>query len=96
MVLKRVGVVSCAKITGTLYGILGILIGSVFALFWTLGLALGRSSSGQVPFAAMFGVGAIVVAPILYGVLGFIGGLISAGLYNWLAGFVGGIEVELQ
>jgi hypothetical protein len=28
--------------------------------------------------------------------MGFIGGLITAVLYNLLAGFVGGIEMELQ
>jgi uncharacterized membrane protein YdjX (TVP38/TMEM64 family) len=34
------------------------------------------------------------VFPILYGILGFILGLIMGGLYNLVAAMVGGIELE--
>ena len=44
----------------------------------------------------VFGVGAIVVLPIIYGVLGLIGGAIAAALYNLFSGMVGGIELDLQ
>jgi hypothetical protein len=98
MVLKSVGVMSCGKIGGTLYGLMGILIGGIFALISTLGLALGQGSSSGAPawLGAFFGVGSIILFPIVYGIMGFIGGLITAVLYNILAGFVGGIEMELQ
>ena len=98
MVLKSVGVMSCGKIGGTLYGLMGVLIGGIFALVSTLGLALGQGSSSEAPawFGAFFGVGSIILFPIIYGIMGFIGGLITAVLYNVLAGFVGGIEMELQ
>jgi hypothetical protein len=98
MVLKSVGVMSCAKIGGTLYGLMGILLGGIFALISTLGLALGQNSSSGAPawLGAFFGVGSIILFPIVYGIMGFIGGLITAVLYNLLAGFVGGIEMELQ
>ena len=32
--------------------------------------------------------------PVFYGAMGFVGGLITAGLYNVIAGFTGGIEFE--
>ena len=98
MVLKSVGVMSCGKIGGTLYGLMGVLLGGIFALVSTLGLALGQgSSSGALAWlGAFFGVGSIILFPIIYGIMGFIGGLITAVLYNLLAGFVGGIEMELQ
>jgi hypothetical protein len=41
-------------------------------------------------------VGAIVIAPVFYGVLGAIGGLIMAFLYNIVARMAGGIEVQLE
>lgn len=44
---------------------------------------------------ALFGVGAVVFLPIFYAIIGFLGGLIGAGLYNALAGIVGGVEAEL-
>jgi hypothetical protein len=98
MVLKRVGVMSCGKIAGTLYGLMGILIGGIVAAVSTLGLALGQGPSQQAPawLGAVFGVGAVVLFPIFYAIAGFIGGLITALLYNLLAGVVGGIELELQ
>jgi hypothetical protein len=44
----------------------------------------------------MVGVGAIIVLPIFYGGLGFVGTLIAAWLYNVIAGVVGGIELDVQ
>jgi hypothetical protein len=98
MVLKSVGVMSCGKIGGTLYGLRGIFLGGIVALVSTLGLALGQGSSSGAPawLGVFFGVGSIILFPILYGIMGFVGGLITAVLYNLLAGIVGGIEMELQ
>jgi hypothetical protein len=77
---------------------MGVLIGGILALVSTLGLALGQGGSGDGPawLSAIFGVGSIVLFPIIYGVMGFVGGMITSVLYNMLAGFVGGIEVQLQ
>ena len=44
----------------------------------------------------LFGAGAVVILPIVYGCIGFVGGLIMAPLYNLVAKVVGGIEVELS
>lgn len=44
----------------------------------------------------VFGVGAIILFPILYGVMGLIFGAVSAALYNLFAGIVGGIELETR
>lgn len=44
-----------------------------------------------------FGVGAaIIVVPIFYSVLGFILVALSCWIYNLVAGWVGGIEVEVE
>jgi hypothetical protein len=47
-------------------------------------------------FGALFGVGAIILLPICYGILGFIGTLIMAWLFNIAAGIVGGVEVDAR
>jgi hypothetical protein len=44
----------------------------------------------------LFGVGSIIFLPIFYGILGFIGGLITAWTYNLVARFAGGLEIELE
>ena len=54
MVLKRVGVISCAKMAGTVYGLIGVLVGGVFALVSTLGLALGRGEFSQRQLVAIW------------------------------------------
>jgi hypothetical protein len=97
MVLRRIGVLSAAKITGTVYAVFGLIAGLMFAAISLVGA--GIAAAGEEPsgaLGALFGVGAIVFFPILYGCLGFVFGALSAALYNLFSGMVGGIEVELQ
>lgn len=42
------------------------------------------------------GIGAIIIAPIVYGILSFVGGIIYGLVYNLAAGVVGGVELELE
>ena len=100
-VVRRVGVFSWAKIAGVIYCIVGLFIGAILALvsLFTAALSDAFASSGGDSgrlLPALFGVGAIVFMPILYGLLGFIGGLIGAGLYNLAARMTGGLEIELS
>jgi len=88
--LAKVGVESVAKHLGLLYGVLGLL-GSAFWLFFALVAAV----SGQMGRAAGFTVFA-VLAPFLYGFVGFLLGALIAWLYNLIAARLGGIELELR
>jgi hypothetical protein len=96
IVVRRIGILSLAKIQGTLYALLGLIIGAFFSLFAVVGGAImnavGGTSGSHV--GMLFGAAAIIVFPILYGILGFILGLIMGGLYNLVAAMVGGIELE--
>jgi len=97
MVLTRIGVLSLAKICGVIYAAIGLLIGLFFgALFSVVPMANGGLHDMPSWLAPMFGVGAIVAAPIFYGVIGFIGGAFSAVVYNLFAGVVGGLELHLE
>ena len=42
------------------------------------------------------GLGAIILFPILYGIVGGIAGVIGAAVYNLAAGWVGGLEVDIS
>lgn len=97
MILKRVGILSCGKIMGIIYAVFGVIAGIFFSLFSLIGAAAGiQSDQPAAIFGIIFGVGAIVFFPVLYGLIGFIGGLLSAAVYNVIAGVVGGIELELD
>ena len=98
MTITRVGPLSVAKVAGLLYVVIGLIAGCLISLAAMAG-AFGASAAntdGAGPMAALFGVGAIVILPIFYGVLGFIGSLIMAWLFNVAAGMVGGIEVDAK
>ena len=95
MVIKRIGPMSLAKITGTLYAIVGLILGAIFSFVALVG-AFSAGLSEEAGFPAVFGVAAIILLPLVYGGLGFVATLIAAWLYNLLAGVVGGIELDLQ
>lgn len=98
MVLRSVGVLSAGKIMGVLGVIGGLLVGLMFALISLAGVAAPQAPGGgdhALP-AAFLGVGAIIFFPIVYGIFGFIGGLIYALLYNLAAGLIGGLELEFE
>jgi len=90
VVIRRLGPLSCAKVAGLLYLILGLVFGACISLFSMLGL-FGAPDGA---FPAFFGASAIVVLPIFYGVLGFLGALIMTALFNVVVGIAGGIEVD--
>lgn len=92
-IVKSVGVLSVAKIMGLIYGCMGLIFAPFILLMGLMGSALGQHNS---PLAGIFGVGFAVLMPVFYGVIGFIAGLIGALLYNLLARWVGGFELELE
>lgn len=103
MVLRRVGVLSVGKVMGALYALLGLIIGAIYALFAILIGLIGASTASNSGDAliggaggVVFGVLSIILFPIFYGILGFIGGIISAFLYNIIARAVGGVELEMD
>jgi hypothetical protein len=97
MVVRRVEPVSLAKVAGVLYALLGLFFGALITLISMAGaFASDRFGAGSGGAGMLFGAGAVVLFPIMYGVFGFIFSLIGALLYNAVAGLVGGVEVEMQ
>jgi hypothetical protein len=95
MVLKSVGVLSAAKVSGALMALMGLIFGGIMALISSVGIAINAQHNGP-QFPAVLGIGAIVFVPIFYGIFGFIMGAIYAALYNFIAAIVGGLELEFE
>lgn len=95
MVIRRFEPLSVGKVAGVLYAAVGFVVGIIVSLAATIGGLAGRTEFGALT-GGLVGIGAIIVLPIFYGVLGFIVALIAAWLYNLAAGYVGGIEIDLQ
>ncbi len=97
MIIRRIQPLPLAKVMGIVYALMGLILGLFVAAAFS---SLGTLSPAQKPMpwwgAAIFGVGGIIVMPVLYGVMGFVGGLLSALLYNLVAGRIGGIVLEVD
>lgn len=94
MVIKRVGPLSCARIVAVLDAIIGLFIGAGVSLVALVGGLAGSAESAAM--GVVFGVGAVIILPIMYGFFGFVVTLVMAWLYNVLADLVGGVEIEVQ
>ena len=103
MTIRRFGVMSVAKIYGLLTFVIGLIIGVIYGLFLILfGAAMSAiAPSGDAALAGgvstvVMGVIMMIGFPIMYGIMGFIGGAISAVIYNIASGMIGGIKFELE
>ncbi|HVL67976.1 MAG TPA: hypothetical protein VM364_12000 [Vicinamibacterales bacterium] len=95
MVIRRVGVLSVAKMYAAISAAMGLLFGVFLALASLVGVSLGEE--GQPAFVGvMFGAGAVVALPLFYGAMGFVMGAIGAAIYNLFAGVVGGVSIDVE
>ena len=88
--ITKIGVLSLAKFTALMYALFGFLAGIFFSVFSLLGI---KTEAGNLGHAV--GMAAIIVFPILYGALGFVGGLITGFFFNLISNWLGGIEIEI-
>jgi hypothetical protein len=97
MEIKHISVMSAGKVMGIICAAMGLIIGLLFlatgSMLGSLGEAAGGDAGGLM---AVGGVMGVIVLPILYGIVGFIGGVIQAFVYNLAAGWVGGIRIQTQ
>ena len=100
--IKKLGILSFAKIQGVMGLVIGLIIGVIYGLIIIAYSLLGASLvGGDAKFAVggggvVIGIVAMIGFPIMYGIFGFIGGAIGALIYNIFAGFVGGVEIEVE
>ena len=84
--IRRFSIGQSAKFLGVLYA----LFGAIFIPFFLLIDMFAPEGTGG------FGTVFALAMPIIYGLMGVIGGAIGAALYNLVAGWVGGIEIEFD
>jgi len=99
--LKRIDPVSALKMGAITYAFVGLVIGVIMACVSLVAGSLAGLGGGDVGLGARafgfgMGVGAIIVAPIVYGIVGGIGAAIGAVVYNLAARWVGGLKVDIN
>src|SRR3712207_9165484 len=99
MQIKRVGVLSVAKIFTITMAALGLLIGLFYGLIlMTIGAAQMnmRGGAAGVGFGVVGGFMAMPFSPLFFGAICLIAGLLLRLLYNFTARCRGGFEVRLE
>ena len=83
--LIHISILQSSKISTALY----VLMGFIYTLIGIPMIAFGEGQFRIIGFVYLF-------MPIIMGVVGFLGFVVSAALYNLLAKLFGGIEVEIK
>lgn len=101
MMVKRIGVLSLAKVQSVVLAAMGLVIGLIYGLFFiifgAMMMSTGTKGSGAAAAGGLVGgLAMIVFIPIFYAVIGFVFGALSAFIYNLAAGVIGGLELELE
>jgi hypothetical protein len=92
--VRRIGVISLANMFAAITFVLSL----VFIAFFLLVVLPMRDEVVTSYFSVPRG-GAIaffLLVPFIYAAIGWIGGAVSALVYNLVAGFTGGVQVQLE
>ncbi|MFC2187632.1 hypothetical protein [Peijinzhouia sedimentorum] len=94
--IKRIGVVSAAKIYGLITAGLGLIFGVIYGLIIFIVGSLPSTEFSDIGISGGLGIFMVLMFPILYGAIGFIMGAIMALIYNFIASKLGGLEVGVD
>lgn len=101
--LKSVDPLQAGKMLGVLYAAMGLIFIPFILLFSLVGALVPELQGGGnsdvsigMGVAVGIGLGMAVLMPALYGVMGFVSGIVSALVYNLVAKWIGGIQFELE
>jgi hypothetical protein len=91
--IRRIAPLQLGKIMALTYGIMGLIFCPFFLLMTVFATHLPNNQ--RVGIMAL-GTGFALFMPVLYAVMGFVFGVVGAFIYNVIAKWVGGIEVEVE
>ncbi|HEY4284766.1 MAG TPA: DUF3566 domain-containing protein [Chthoniobacterales bacterium] len=100
--IKRIAPLQAGKMLGVVYAGFGLLFLPFFAIAGVAGAFAQHAEHAQgglaVPVALTAGVIFVMgfFFPVFYGLMGFVFGMITAAIYNLVAHWIGGIEVEVE
>jgi hypothetical protein len=96
--IQSIPVMPFALMFACISAVIGLIIGIFYAGVFGAIFAMVPSAPGinLGVLGILFGVGAVIIMPILGFIGGLIEGLIVAALYNFLAPRIGGIKVRFK
>ena len=94
MIIRRIGIRSLANIVAAVYVVFGFFAGAILTLVALSGSDPSGSSDAMAK--AFLSPLAILVMPLLYVVLGYLGGAVVGWVFNQAAAAWGGLEIEVE
>src|SRR5258708_33745148 len=96
--LKRIAPVQLGKMLAVIYGLGSLIFLPFFLLFAGIVSMFPKAQGGPQIIPAMLGagIGFMLFLPVMYALMGFISGAIGAFIYNLVAKWIGGIELEVE
>ncbi len=93
--ILRIAPMQMGKVFGLIHGLLALMFVPFLLLIAVVAPFNQRSRGEGIGMAVAFFALAIL-APIFYGVMGFVTGAVGAAIYNAIAARIGGIELEFD
>lgn len=95
--IKKIAPLQLGKVLAVVYALGTVVFLPFFIIFTVVSSLLQHAGDApqMVGFLGM-GIGFMLFMPIVYGIMGFITGVVIAFIYNLVAGWIGGIELELE
>jgi hypothetical protein len=93
--IKRIGILSSGLMTGAMYVFIALVLATVMLVMTILGIEI-KGDADALVLGVGFSIFLLVFLPIIYGILGFIFGVIMAAVYNVAARMTGGIQLNLD
>ena len=100
--IKRIAPLQAGKMLGLLYACMGLIflpfiaLAALAAAFAQQAQRAQGGSAAPVAVATGLMIGFGIMLPVVYGVMGFVFGVIGAAIYNLIASWIGGIKVEVE
>jgi len=92
--IRRMDVTQMAKTLDALYFLLGFIISVPVLLFMS---SVANTRSGLPGFGSGFGIGMIIAMPVIYGVIGFIGGALPSVRIDFgVSARLGGVKSAIK
>jgi len=92
--IKKFGVLQTAKTAAVMHFVITLIFVIPFGL---ISLIAGFATGGREGIAGGFLGGIFMIfAPIIYAILGFVFVALGCLLYNFIAKYIGGIEIEIE
>lgn len=102
--VKKLRIIPFALFQGWLTTLLGLICGILYSfggLVIDAGVSIGWLSAvaWETPglsYGTLLAFGALIGMPALFGIIGFLGGIVEALMFNWTSKWIGGFKMDIS